>query len=119
MMGNFKPEVDRFAKMGDEDSNPAIIDDLKKRNLLFSFENYKHSYPFCWRCDSRLIYYAKKSWYIRTSKIKQQLLDSNQKVNWYPEHIKYGRFGKWLENNIDWALTRERYWGTPVTHMGR
>ncbi|MCG9479728.1 MAG: isoleucine--tRNA ligase [Actinomycetia bacterium] len=112
--GKFKPEVDQFAKMGIEESNPVIIDDLKKRNLLFSFENHKHSYPFCWRCDSRLIYYAKKSWYIRTSKIKQQLLDSNQKVNWYPEHIKYGRFGKWLENNIDWALTRERYWGTPL-----
>jgi len=112
--GRFKPEVDLFAGMGIEESNKAIIADLKSRHLLFSFEDYKHSYPYCWRCDSRLIYYAKKSWYIKTSQIKDKLLKSNQEVNWYPEHIKNGRFGKWLENNIDWALTRERYWGTPL-----
>jgi len=112
--GKFKQEVKKFAGLGIEESNQLIIDDLKERGLLFSFEKYKHSYPFCWRCDRRLIYYAKKSWYIKTSAIKDDLIKSNEGVNWYPEHIKHGRFGKWLENNVDWALTRERYWGTPL-----
>ncbi len=111
--GRFLPEVEKFSQKGIEEANPLIIQDLKQRSLLFSFEKYKHSYPFCWRCDSRLIYYAKKSWYIRTSQIKEDLIKSNEKVAWYPAHIKEGRFGKWLQNNIDWALTRERYWGTP------
>ena len=112
--GKFKPEVKSLSGLAIEDSNKLIIKDLKERNLLFKLERFKHSYPFCWRCDSRLIYYAKKSWYIRTSRIKEDLLRSNEKVNWYPAHIKHGRFGKWLENNVDWALTRERYWGTPL-----
>lgn len=112
--GRFKKRVEKFALMNIEEANPKIIKDLEERKLLFSIKKIKHSYPFCWRCDSRLMYYAKKSWYIRTSVIKDDLLRSNEKVNWYPEHIKYGRFGKWLENNVDWALTRERYWGTPL-----
>jgi len=112
--GRFVKKVKKFGGMSIEEANPKIIKDLEERNLLFSVKNVKHSYPFCWRCDSRLIYYAKKSWYIRTSKIKDDLLSSNREVNWYPEYIKYGRFGNWLENNVDWALTRERYWGTPL-----
>lgn len=112
--GKFKPEVESFAGLSIEDSNSLIIEDLKKRSLLFKKWKFEHSYPFCWRCDKKLIYYAKKSWYIKTSAIKESLLKANEEVNWYPEHIKHGRFGNWLENNVDWALTRERYWGTPL-----
>ena len=112
--GFFKGNVEKFAGMSINDANPEIIRDLKERKLLLKTQKVTHSYPFCWRCDSRLIYYAKKSWYINTSGIKDKLLKSNADVSWYPEHIKYGRYGKWLENNIDWALTRERYWGTPL-----
>ena len=112
--GRLEKRVDKFGGMPLEDANPKIIEELKKRGLLFSMEKVKHSYPFCWRCESRLIYYAKKSWYIKTSQMKDDLLAANKQVNWYPSHIKSGRFGKWLENNIDWALTRERYWGTPL-----
>ena len=112
--GRFKPEVKGFTGMYIDDANQLIIEDLKKRKLLFKVEKFEHSYPFCWRCDKRLIYYAKKSWYIRTSRIKEDLLKANEEINWYPPHIKSGRFGKWLENNVDWALTRERYWGTPL-----
>ncbi len=112
--GLFLERVDKFANMAIEDANPLIIEDLKERKLLFEIKKFKHSYPFCWRCDTRLIYYAKKSWYIATSKIKDKLLESNEGVKWYPDHIKHGRFGNWLENNVDWALTRERYWGTPL-----
>jgi isoleucyl-tRNA synthetase len=112
--GKFKGKVESFGNMGIEEANPKIIEDLKKRGLLFSIKKVKHSYPFCWRCDSRLIYYAKKSWYIKTSRVKDNLLKSNEEVNWYPDYIKHGRFGNWLENNVDWALTRERYWGTPL-----
>ncbi|HAJ96096.1 MAG TPA: isoleucine--tRNA ligase [Actinobacteria bacterium] len=114
LKGLFLDRVDKFANMAIEDANPIIIEDLKKRGLLFEVKKFKHSYPFCWRCDTKLIYYAKKSWYIATSKIKDKLLAANEDIKWYPDHIQHGRFGKWLENNIDWALTRERYWGTPL-----
>ena len=112
--GKFKSEVEGFAGLPIEDANPLVIEDLKKRKLLFKKWRFEHSYPFCWRCDKKLIYYAKKSWYIKTTAIKENLLKANEEVKWYPENIKHGRFGNWLENNIDWALTRERYWGTPL-----
>jgi len=112
--GHFLDSVEKFSGMDIEDANPKIISDLKERGLVFEIKKFKHSYPFCWRCDTRLIYYAKKSWYIATTKIKDDLMASNEEVNWYPAHIKHGRFGNWLENNVDWALTRERYWGTPL-----
>ncbi len=112
--GRFKKEVKRFAGLDIEESNPQIIKELEERNLLFGVRKIRHSYPYCWRCNSRLVYYAKKSWYIKTSEVKEDLLKSNEEVSWYPGHIKYGRFGNWLEGNIDWALTRERYWGTPL-----
>ena len=112
--GNFKENVEKFKKMPIAQANPLIISDLKEKKLLFKIQKIIHSYPFCWRCDSRLIYYAKKSWYIKTSSIKENIINSNNEVNWYPEHIKNGRYGKWLENNVDWAITRERYWGTPL-----
>ena len=114
LTGLFIDKVDRFAGMNIDEANPRIVEDLDGRGIMFEEKKFKHSYPFCWRCDTRLIYYAKRSWYIATSKIKNKLLASNEDVKWYPDHIKYGRFGKWLENNIDWALTRERYWGTPL-----
>jgi len=114
LRGRFLDRVEKFAGMDIDEANPRITADLDSRGLMFKEAKFSHSYPFCWRCDTRLVYYAKKSWYIATSRIKDRLLASNEDVRWYPDHIKHGRFGKWLENNIDWALTRERYWGTPL-----
>jgi isoleucyl-tRNA synthetase len=92
----------------------ALIADLDARGLLFKAEDYEHSYPHCWRCHTPLLYYAKSSWYVRTTAVKDELLAANEAVSWHPEHIKHGRFGNWLDNNVDWALSRERYWGTPL-----
>jgi isoleucyl-tRNA synthetase len=112
--GRFKSEVTDWAGMFIKDADPLIIRNLKERGRLFRKEKYPHSYPFCWRCDTPLVYYARKSWYIRTSEHKDKLISSNRQVNWCPPEIGEGRFGEWLENNVDWALSRERYWGTPL-----
>jgi isoleucyl-tRNA synthetase len=104
------PFAGRFVK----DADPLVLDYLNSKDLLFRSEKIVHTYPFCWRCDAPLLYYAKKTWYIRTTAKKSELLAGNSNINWYPEHIKEGRFGNWLENNIDWAFSRERYWGTPL-----
>jgi isoleucyl-tRNA synthetase len=104
------PYAGRFVKDADED----LVEDLRARGRLFRSERLLHSYPHCWRCGSPLLYYAKPTWYIRTSALKDRLLAANETVDWHPEHIKHGRFGRWLENNVDWALGRERYWGTPL-----
>ena len=103
-----------FAGLFVKEADKPILEELSSRELLYRSETIYHTYPFCWRCEAPLLYYAKPSWYIRTTALKERLIECNQQVNWHPEHIKYGRFGDWLENNVDWAFSRERYWGTPL-----
>jgi isoleucyl-tRNA synthetase len=107
-----EPYSGRFVK--DPALTKELIEDLDARGLLLRVEDYEHSYPHCWRCGTPLLYYAKPSWYIATTKLRDELLAANETVDWHPPHVKHGRFGDWLGNNIDWALSRERYWGTPL-----
>ena len=112
--GRFISEVTPWRGMFVKDADPLIIQHLQERGVMFNVKTYTHTYPFCWRCSTPLLYYAKTSWFIETTRVRDRLLANNEKINWYPEHIKHGRFGNWLENNIDWSLGRERYWGTPL-----
>ncbi len=112
--GKFLPFVEKFAGLHVKEADPVIMDDLKERGLVYKAETILHTYPFCWRCGTPLIYYALDAWYIRTTARREELIANNNATNWVPEHIKNGRMGDWLQNNIDWQFSRSRYWGTPV-----
>jgi isoleucyl-tRNA synthetase len=112
--GAFVKEVTPWAGVWVKDADPLIVEELASRGLMFRSGTYYHTYPFCWRCDTPLLYYARPTWYVRTTQRRDNLVNLNKTINWVPEHIRDGRFGDWLEGNVDWALGRERYWGTPL-----
>jgi isoleucyl-tRNA synthetase len=114
LQGKFRPEVEPFAGIFVKKADPLIIEDLKSRGLMYRAEKIRHTYPFCWRCGTPLLYYALTSWFIKTTAVKDQLIRNNRQVNWVPAFVGAGRMGNWLETLVDWSLSRWRYWGTPL-----
>ncbi len=112
--GKFVKEVTPWAGMFVKDADPLVLEELKRSGKLFAAVPFEHSYPFCWRCDTPLLYYARDTWFIKMTAVRDRLVANNETVNWMPDNIKHGRFGNFLENVIDWGLSRERYWGTPL-----
>ncbi|MGH3934557.1 MAG: isoleucine--tRNA ligase, partial [Pseudonocardiaceae bacterium] len=112
--GRFLDDVPLVGGVFFKDADGILVEELKRTDLLLRYARFEHSYPHCWRCHTPLIYYAQPSWYIRTTAVREALRRENERTNWFPEHIKHGRYGDWLSNNIDWALSRSRYWGTPL-----
>jgi isoleucyl-tRNA synthetase len=114
VQGNFVEEVTPWQGMFVKKADEKIIETMKEKGILYKAEKYLHSYPFCWRCDTPLLYYPRDSWFVKMSSLRDKLLENNNGINWYPDNVKKGRFGNFLENVIDWGLSRERYWGTPL-----
>ena len=112
--GHFEDSLPLVGGLFFKDADQRLTEDLADRGLLFASHRHQHSYPHCWRCGTLLLYYAVPSWYIKTTAIKDKLLEQNERTNWYPATVKEGRYGEWLRNNVDWALSRTRYWGTPL-----